>query len=456
MLFEKSETRTKRPLELVHSDVCGPVETQTWDDKKYILTMLDDYTHFTVIYLLQNKYEAADTIKEYVKYAEARWNTKLARLRCDNGREHANKNLQNWCKGNGIQMDFTVPSYTPQLNRKAERLNRTLLEKTRALLTESRLKKEMWGEVAYTATYLLNRSPTKLLKVTPYEMWNKKKPNLNSLKIFGCAAHVKILGPLRKLDNRSRKLTFVGYSPKGYRLWDAERRKIVVSRVKFKEKPEIVKERDNKNIFIGLDNKEDMQEDQNKEKENVQEELRNENEEEIEIDQSEEEQSEEYEDAEEENDAEQIQQLRRSTQTTKFPQKYNDYMFLTYQEATTGAEKEEWKEAIKIEKNSLRKNNTWKVVDNSEAEGKKILSCKWIFKTKDKGKKKARLVVKGFQQVQGIDYEETFSPVVNNVSLRILFALAVKKNYSLITFDIKTAFLYGNLDEDVYMYPPEG
>lgn len=105
-------------------------------------------------------------------------------------------------------------------------------------------------------------------------------------------------------------------------------------------------------------------------------------------------------------------------------------------------------------KNSLI--NTWKVVDNSEAEGKKILSSKWIFKTKDNGKKKARLVVRGFQQVQGIDYEETFSLVVNNVSLRILFALAVKKNYSLITFDIKTAFLYGNLDEDVYMYPPEG
>ncbi|XP_025266851.1 uncharacterized protein LOC105249334 [Camponotus floridanus] len=93
--FEKSETKTKRPLELVHSNVCGPVETQTWNDKRYILTMLDDYTHFTVIYLLQNKYEVADTIKEYVKYAAAQWNTKLTRLRCDNGREYANKNLQN-------------------------------------------------------------------------------------------------------------------------------------------------------------------------------------------------------------------------------------------------------------------------------------------------------------------------------------------------------------------------
>lgn len=113
-------------------------------------------------------------------------------------------------------------------------------------------------------------------------MWHKKKPDLNSLKIFGCAAHIKILGPLRKLDSRSRKLIFVEYSPKGNRLWDAERRKIVVSRdIKFEEKPEIVKERDNNNIFVGFDNEEDIQEDQNEEKENIQEELKNENEEEI-------------------------------------------------------------------------------------------------------------------------------------------------------------------------------
>lgn len=92
--FKGSGMQTKRALELVHSDVCGPVEIPTWDNKRYILTMLDDYTHFTVIYLLKNKYEVADTIKEYVKFAEARWNLKLAKLRCDNGREYVNENLR--------------------------------------------------------------------------------------------------------------------------------------------------------------------------------------------------------------------------------------------------------------------------------------------------------------------------------------------------------------------------
>lgn len=88
-----------------------------------------------------------------------------------------------------------------------------------------------------------------------------------------------------------------------------------------------------------------------------------------------------------------------------------------------------------MEQESLKENKTWRIVDSSEAKGK-ILSSKWIFKTKEDGRKKARLAVKGFEQIYGIDYEETFSPVVNNASLRILFALAVKKNYILTTFDI--------------------
>lgn len=292
--------QTKRPLELIHSDVCGPVETPTWDNKRYILTMLDDYTHFTVIYLLQNKYEVADTIKEYVKLAEARWNTKLAKLRYDNGREYANENLKNWCKKNGIEMDFTIP-YTPQLNGKAERLNRTLLEKTRALLAESGLEKEMWGEAAYTATYIINRSPTKSLQVTPYEMWSEKEPDLNSLKIFGSTAYIKILGPLKKLDNRSRKLIFVGYSPKGFRLWDIDKRKIIFSRdAKFEEKSEIRKEKDKRNTFIEIGDEEE-EESEEAEQEEKQEEKRDESNQ----NEKEDEQSEEYEDAEDaEEDAE--------------------------------------------------------------------------------------------------------------------------------------------------------
>jgi transposase InsO family protein len=198
------------------------VETPTWDDKKYMLTLLDVYTHFTVIYLLKNKYEVTDTIKEYAERVEAKWNLKIAKLRSDNGREYLNNNMQEWCKRKEIEMNLTVP-YTPQLNGKAERLNHTLMEKIRALIGKSALKKEMWGEAAYTAAYLLNRSLTKTLTTTPYEKWNGRKPDLSNLRLFGNTAYSKILGPLKKLEDRSKKFIFVGYAPNGYRLWKKEK-----------------------------------------------------------------------------------------------------------------------------------------------------------------------------------------------------------------------------------------
>lgn len=85
-----------------------------------------------------------------------------------------------WCEDRGLELDKTVP-YTPQLNRKAERLNRTLMDEVRALLYDSGLKKEMWGDALYTSAYLINRSPTDTLKVTPYEMWCKEKPNIKNI-----------------------------------------------------------------------------------------------------------------------------------------------------------------------------------------------------------------------------------------------------------------------------------
>lgn len=150
-------------------------------------------------------------------------------------------------------------------------------------------------------------------------------------------------------------------------------------------------------------------------------------------------------------------QVRRSEREKKAPKRYGDYvMLLTYQQAITGPDRIKWKEAIKEEKDSLKKNNTRKVVDKEKAGNKKILSSKWIFKEKDNGQSKARLVIRGCEQRHGIDFKDVFSSVVNNCSLRILFATAVKKNYQIVTFAIKTAFLYGKLDEEVYMQPPQG
>lgn len=464
--FNGQKIRTKRPLELIHTDLCGPVDPPTWDRKRYILTLIDDYTHFTMVYLLKNKHETAETVKEYVQQVEAKWNYKVSRMKSDNGREYVNNNLINWAKAKGIEMNYTVP-YSPQMNGTAERLNRTLMEKARALLSDSKMQKEMWGEAILTATYLLNRSPTKILTKTPYEMWKGTKPDLKNLQLFGCTAYAKVLGPLKKLDDRSKKFKFIGYAPQGYRLWDSKRQKITVSRdVRFENRIEDEKETSKNRLkhveeeTEELDGRDEQEEETPENSENDQE-----SEEEngsmnqgtdIEETTDNEDTEEQREDEQETNEAE--SQIRRSGRERKTPKRYGDYfMLMTYQEATTGPEKEQWKRAIQQEKDSLKKNNTWKIVDRTEAENRKILSSKWVFKRKDNGQKhKARLVIRGCEQNYGIDFEEVFSPVVNSCSLRILFAIAAKRNYQMITFDIKTAFLYGKLEEDIYMQPPQG
>lgn len=119
----------------------------------------------------------------------------------------------------------------------------------------------------------------------------------------------------------------------------------------------------------------------------------------------------------------------------------------------------EWKKAIDDELESLLKNNTWTIV--KKPINRDIVGCKWVFKVKSSPgssdvKRKARLVAKGFSQKEGIDFNETFSPVVRYDSIRIMLALTAIFDWEIAQFDVKTAFLNGDLEEDIYMEIPKG
>lgn len=178
--------RSRISLELVHSDVCGFMEQTTFDGNRYFVTFTDDFTHFSVIYLLKRKSEVFDRFKEFEAMATTHFGQKLSKLRSDNGREYLGNEFQSFCKSKGIQMVLTVP-YTPQQNGVSERINRNLMEKVRAMIHECGLSKEMRGEALYCANYLTNRSPTNGLveNKTPFEMWFGKRPNLSKLRVFG-------------------------------------------------------------------------------------------------------------------------------------------------------------------------------------------------------------------------------------------------------------------------------
>ena len=131
----------------------------------------------------------------------------------------------------------------------------------------------------------------------------------------------------------------------------------------------------------------------------------------------------------------------------------------TFKEALKSKDSKEWLKAMNQEYDSLIKNNTWELVDLPE--GRKPVNCKWIFKTKCRAdgtieKRKARLVAKGYSQEYGIDYIDTYAPVVRQSSIRLVYALAVEHNLKLRQLDVSTAFLNGNLEEEIYMRQPEG
>jgi hypothetical protein len=138
----------------------------------------------------------------------------------------------------------------------------------------------------------------------------------------------------------------------------------------------------------------------------------------------------------------------------------NDAEPATYTEAIASVDREKWISTMQEYMQSLEKNGTWDVVRMPKH--KKAVRCKWIFKIKEgvspkePSRFKARLVVKGFSQIPGIDYNDFFSPVVNHSSIRAFFGIVAMRDLELEQLDVKTAFLHGELEEEIYMDQPEG
>jgi hypothetical protein len=140
----------------------------------------------------------------------------------------------------------------------------------------------------------------------------------------------------------------------------------------------------------------------------------------------------------------------------------DDHIPLTYREAIGNSKKARWKEAMGEEMQSLYKNEIWELVQLPK--GKKAIGCKWVYtkkkgsteKEKDDIRFKARLVAKGYTQKEGIDYNEVFSPVVKYSSISVLLALVAQFDLELVQLDMKTAFLHGDLEEDIYITQPDG
>ena len=230
--FQPSQSgKASRSMELVHMDVCGPVSPPSRGGARYFATFLDDYSGLSAVKPLSSKADVADTVRNTLAYMETQCGAQTKAVRTDRGGEYLNKQLAAYFNSRGIRHEKTAP-YTPQQNGAAERLNRTLFERIRAMLQDAGLPKDLWAEAALTANYIRNRSPTSSRPKTPWELFYGKTPNVAHMRTFGCVAYAHVPSEIRKkLDSKSEKGIFVGYEPysKAYRIL-LDTGKMVVSR----------------------------------------------------------------------------------------------------------------------------------------------------------------------------------------------------------------------------------
>ncbi|AAF19226.1 Highly similar to Ta1-3 polyprotein [Arabidopsis thaliana] len=488
--FNVGKHTSEDALSYVHADLWGsPNVTPSISGKQYFLSIIDDKTRKVWLYFLKSKDETFDKFCEWKSLVENQVNKKVKCLRTDNGLEFCNSRFDSYCKEHGIERHRTC-TYTPQQNGVAERMNRTIMEKVRCLLNKSGVEEVFWAEAAATAAYLINRSPASAINHNvPEEMWLNRKPGYKHLRKFGSIAYVH--QDQGKLKPRALKGFFLGYpaGTKGYKVWLLEEEKCVISRnVVFQESV----------VYRDLKVKEDDTDNLNQKETTSSEVEQNKFAEasgsggviQLQSDSEPITEGEQSSDSEEEVEySEKTQETPKRTGLTTYklardrvrrninpPTRFTEESSVTfalvvvencivqepqsYQEAMESQDCEKWDMATHDEMDSLMKNGTWDLVDKPK--DRKIIGCRWLFKLKsgipgvEPTRFKARLVAKGYTQREGVDYQEIFAPVVKHVSIRILMSLVVDKDLELEQMDVKTTFLHGDLEEELYMEQPEG
>nr|GEV82523.1 integrase, catalytic core [Tanacetum cinerariifolium] len=336
----KGFIKTNGCFELIHCDIWGGYRIPSYTRVNFVLTIVDDYS----------------------------------RVRYDNGGEFTSNSMITFYEKNRILLETTCP-HTPQQNAIVERKHRHMLETARALRFEANIPKRLWGECILTAAYIINRLPSKVIKnKTPYELvWNEE-PKYEDLRIFGCLAYFKNTNTKGdKFEERGKPGVFLGYpqGTKGYKIYDIESKKIVVSR-------DVLFLKENfpfKNVAGSLDCNKD-------EPTKAHDDFKSTN---------------YFLDSGEQNCFDGPPQNPSSTTT----------------------------EDIGSEEENVAQHEIDLFANNSPTEGKRPIDSKWVYQTKFKSngeveRYKARLVAKGCTQREGVDYHETFAPVAKLVTVRTL------------------------------------
>ena len=469
---QEADGRSKIPGERIFSDVWGKCRTKSLGGAEYFISFIDDATRMVTIMFMKNKSEAAGLIKQYVNEIERRFDRKPKYLRFNNGKELVNTEVKKFAAEKGIVIETTSP-YSPAQHGTAERMNRTILELTRAMLIEKNLPASLWAEAVTHATYIRNRSPTQALgNRTPYEAWHGSRP-VRHFQEFGRDVWVLRQGEKpSKLEPKSLKMKFVGFldAKKAIRFYDPSKRSVRDSR-NFTFGDEAL-EPVNTTVVPGLrfegerdddasPNPETTRDDNNDQPEKPQEVTIRRTTRNV--------QDRDYRKTNNPAAHATTRQLKTTNEahiaytyisaceeqglTSKDP--------LSLKEAQDANDWPGWEKAIDEELTQHDTLKTWELVDLPP--GRKAIGNKWVFVRKrdergDVVKHKARLVIQGFSQKPGIDYSEqgTFAPVMRFDTLRTLLAIAAVRDWDIVQLHVKGAYLNGKVKEEIFMRQPTG
>nr|KAJ0209461.1 hypothetical protein LSAT_V11C400222940 [Lactuca sativa] len=409
--------------------------------------IVDEFTRFTWVIFLKKKSHAAQEIISLIRKNETLIGLKVKQLRSDHGTEFRNSTLEEFCDHKGIGQNFSAPR-TPQQNGVAERRNRTLIEAGRTLMIHAGLPMSFWAEVVNTACFTQNRSLLhRIHKKTPYEMLKDRKPDVSFFHVFGCLCYI-----LNQRDPRSK------FEPKA----DKE-----LLSCPFDESPCAEEKSDSFDPIIpvpcplsqdttatsadnSLDADETLEAEDSPETDNVSVPISPESASVI-----------EHRDHPVDRIIGNIHDgvRTRSSVLNNFCMYVNFVSMILPDKVHTALQDADWIKAMQEELNEFKRHNVWTLVPRPS--GKSITGTRWVYRNKvDKDgiitRNKARLVAQGFTQIESIDYGETFAPVARIEAIRMFLAYASYMNFIVYQMDVKTAFLHGVLEEEVFLNQPPG
>lgn len=220
----------EKAFDLLHIDIWGPFSVPTPEGYRYFLTIVDDHTRVTWLYLLRTKSEVLQVFPDFLKMIEVQFKAVVKGVRSDNAQELKFTDL---FKSKGIKSFHSCPE-TPEQNSVVERKHQHILNVARALMFQARIPLEYWGDCVLTAVFLINRLPTPLLNnQSPFEVMTSKKPDYSGLRVLGCLCYRSTSSKNRhKFQLRARPSVFLGYPSgcKGYKVLDLETNEIHITR----------------------------------------------------------------------------------------------------------------------------------------------------------------------------------------------------------------------------------